>query len=260
MAVCFMGATIKSENAVKGLTRLPEIKLDSIRNILFDLDGTLTDPFEGMSKCFHYALERMGAPLPTRAELRLHVGPPLRGTFSLILKTTDEATIERAVGLYRERFSESGLFENEVFGGVPEMLSSLRASSKRLFVATSKVQAYTERILRHFNLSGYFEGVYGSEMDGRLSNKADLIRHLLGVESLAPGETLMVGDRKYDVAGAKENFCAAAGVTYGYGPAEELIEAGADYLCHSPRDVAGLFAAGGREGECPPLVTVSPKM
>ncbi|MBA2734223.1 MAG: HAD hydrolase-like protein [Acidobacteria bacterium] len=218
------------------------MKLDSIKNILFDLDGTLTDPIEGMTRCFHYALKRMSAPLLTQAELQLHIGPPLRNTFSLILKTTDEVIIERAVSLYRERFSEVGMFENEVFQGVPEMLATLQASSKRLFVATSKVHVYTERILKHFNLSDYFVGVYGSEMDGRLDNKADLIRHILASESLDPDESLIVGDRKYDITGAKENNCLAAGVTYGYGSSEELMEAGADYLCHSPREVANLFS------------------
>jgi phosphoglycolate phosphatase len=218
------------------------MKLDSIKNILFDLDGTLTDPIEGMTRCFHYALERMSAPLPTQAELQLHIGPPLRSTFSRIMNTSDEAMIERAVSLYRERFSEVGMFENEVYDGVPEMLASLRASSKRLFVATSKVQSYTERILKHFNLSVFFEGVYGSEMNGRFDNKADLIRHILAHESLAADETLMVGDRKYDIRGAKENRCFAAGVTYGYGSAEELSEAGADCLCHAPGDVAALFS------------------
>ncbi len=217
------------------------MKLDSIKNILFDLDGTLTDPIEGMTRCFHYALERMSVPLLTQAELQLHIGPPLRSTFSQIMKTNDEAMIERAVNLYRERFAEVGMFENEVFDGVPEMLALLRAARKRLFVATSKVQVYTVRILKHFNLSGYFEGVYGSELNGKFDNKADLIRHMLANESLVADETLMVGDRKYDITGAKENRCSAAGVTYGYGSAEELREAGADYLCHSPKDVAALF-------------------
>jgi phosphoglycolate phosphatase len=218
------------------------IGLASIKNILFDLDGTLTDPIEGMMRCFHYALERMSAPLPTRAELQLHIGPPLRSTFSQILKTKDEVLVEKAVGLYRERFSAQGMFENELFHGVPEMLALLQASAKRLFVATSKVQAYTERILEHFHLSGYFDAVYGSEPDGRFDNKADLIRHLLEREALLPHETLMVGDRKYDIAGAKENRCLAAGVTYGYGSEAELREAGADYLCRSPSEVAALFA------------------
>jgi phosphoglycolate phosphatase len=218
------------------------MRLDFIRNVLFDLDGTLTDPIEGMTKCFNYALERMSVPLPTRAELQLHIGPPLRSTFSQILKTTDEAQVERAVVLYRERFTEVGMFENEVYEGVPEMLAALQSSAKRLFVATSKVNVYTHEILKHFELSGYFEGVYGSELDGRFDNKADLIRHILASESLVAEETLMVGDRKYDIEGAKKNRCFAAGVTYGYGSAEELTAAGADYLCHSPHDVAGLFS------------------
>jgi phosphoglycolate phosphatase len=215
--------------------------LNSIKNLLFDLDGTLTDPIEGMARCFHHALEQMNAPLPTRAELQLHIGPPLRGTFSLILKTTDRALIERAVALYRERFATAGMFENEVYTGVPEMLAALKASSKRLFVATSKVQVYTEKILKHFELFDYFDAIYGSAPDGHLDNKADLIRHILLSESLQAGETLMIGDRKYDVEGAKKNRCLAAGVTYGYGSAEELTEAGADYLCHSPNDVVALF-------------------
>jgi phosphoglycolate phosphatase len=218
------------------------MKLDSIKNVLFDLDGTLTDPIEGMLRCFHYALERMNRPLPTRAELQSHIGPPLRGTFSLILKTGDERVVEQAVDLYRERFFAKGMFENEVFEGVPQMLFLLRASSKRLFVATSKVQTYAERILSHFDLSAYFSGIYGSEMDGRLSDKADLIRHILECESLLPAETLMVGDRKYDIAGAKANGCLAAGVSYGYGSMEELREAGADCLCSTPLEVAKLVS------------------
>jgi phosphoglycolate phosphatase len=205
------------------------------------LDGTLTDPVEGITRCLNYALERMSVPLPTREELQLHIGPPLRSTFSQILKTTDEAKVEKAVVLYRERFAEVGMFENEVYEGVPEMLARLQSSAKKLFVATSKVNVYTERILKHFELSGYFDGVYGSELDGRFDNKADLIRHILASESLVAEETLMVGDRKYDITGAKENRCFAAGVIYGYGSAEELTAAGADYLCHSPHDVAELF-------------------
>jgi phosphoglycolate phosphatase len=212
-----------------------------MKNLLFDLDGTLTDPIEGMARCFHHALEQMDAPLLTRAELELYIGPPLRRTFSLILKTTDAALVEKAVALYRERFSETGMFENEVYAGVPEILAALKASSKRLFIATSKLQLYTERILKHFNLFDYFDGIYGSVPDGHLDNKADLIRHILLRESLKAGETLMIGDRKYDIEGAKKNECSAAGVTYGYGSAEELTTAGADYLCHSPNDVAALF-------------------
>jgi phosphoglycolate phosphatase len=218
------------------------MRLASIKNILFDLDGTLTDPLEGMTRCFHYAFEQLSVPLPAAAELQLHIGPPLRSTFFQILKTTDEAMVEKAVSLYRERFSAEGMFENKVYEGVPEMLATLQSASKRLFVATSKLQAFTHRILEHFELSVYFDGVYGSEPMGKFDNKVDLIRHLLASESLAAEETLMIGDRKYDILGAKENRCLAAGVTYGYGSAEELRESGADYLCHSPSDVAALFS------------------
>ena len=220
---------------------MSDSKLDSVKNVLFDLDGTLTDPVEGITRCICYALERMSVTPPCRADLLLHIGPPLRNTFSLILQTEDKPTVERAVQLYRERFAETGMFENEVYDGVPEMLAQLRASSRRLFLATSKMRAFTLRILDHFSLSAYFDGVYGSEPDGTLGEKADLIRHVLASEELRADETLMVGDRKYDIAGAKENGCLAAGVTYGYGSEEELTEAGADFLCHSPMDVAGLL-------------------
>jgi phosphoglycolate phosphatase len=220
---------------------LPDSKLHSVKNVLFDLDGTLSDPVEGITRCIQYALERMNVAPPARADLLVHIGPPLRNTFSLILQTTDKPAIERAVELYRERFTATGMFENVVYGGVPEMLAQLRASQKRLFLATSKLHAVTLRILDHFALSAYFDGVYGSVPDGTLDEKADLIRHVLVSEGLRPEETVMVGDRKYDIAGAHANALLAAGVTYGYGSEEELTEAGADFLCQSPLEVAELL-------------------
>ena len=210
--------------------------------MLFDLDGTLSDPVEGITRSIQYALERMNVAPPRRDELLVHIGPPLRDTFSLILQTTDGPTIERAVRLYRERFSETGMFENVVYDGVPEMLAQLRASQKRLFLATSKMHAVTLRILDHFALSAYFDGVYGSEPDGTLGEKAELLRHVLASEGLRPEETVMVGDRKYDITGAHANSLRAVGVTYGYGSEEELTAAGADFLCHSPMEVAELLS------------------
>ncbi|HWT02163.1 MAG TPA: HAD hydrolase-like protein [Pyrinomonadaceae bacterium] len=221
---------------------MPASKLAAVKNVLFDLDGTLSDPVEGITRCICYALERMSVEPPGRADLLPHIGPPLRDTFSLILRTTDKPTIERAVHLYRERFSKTGMFENVVYDGVPEMLAQIRASRKRLFLATSKMRAFTLRILEHFALFEYFDGVYGSEPDGTLGEKADLIRHILASEGLRPRETVMVGDRKYDIMGAGANGCLAAGVTYGYGSAAELTEAEADFLCHSPLEVAELLS------------------
>jgi phosphoglycolate phosphatase len=220
---------------------LPDSKLHSVKNVLFDLDGTLSDPVEGITRSIQYALERMNVAPPRRAELLVHIGPPLRDIFSLLLRTTDKTAVERAIELYRERFAVTGLFENVVYDGVPSMLAGLRASRQRLFVATSKPRAYSLRILDHFGLSDYLNGVYGSEMDGSLGEKAELIRHALVSERLRPEETVMVGDRKYDITGAHANAVLAAGVTYGYGSEEELTEAGADFLCQNPREVAELL-------------------
>ncbi|MDT5120750.1 MAG: phosphoglycolate phosphatase [Acidobacteriota bacterium] len=214
---------------------------DSIKNILFDLDGTLTDPEAGITRCLQYALDGMGVPCPAIAELHVYIGPPIRNALAEIMGTTDEALIEEALRLYRVRFAETGLFENEVFGGVPEMLEALRASSRRLFVATSKPQVFTERILDHFGLTNYFEGIYGSELNGKLDHKVELIRHVLSSASLQPEETLMIGDRMYDICGAKENRCFSLGVTYGYGSEEELRSAGADLVCDSPQEIAAHF-------------------
>jgi phosphoglycolate phosphatase len=215
-----------------------DMKTDSIKNVLFDLDGTLTDPGEGITRCLQYALGEMGVECPSPAQLHVHIGPPIRDALSIILKSTDESLIEEALRLYRVRFSDTGIYENKVFDGVPEMLEALRASSRQLYVATSKPLVFTEKILRHFRLTNYFDAVYGSELGGHLDNKAELIRHILRSSELSPVETLMVGDRMYDIFGAKENGCMSLGVTYGYGSEEELRDAGADMLCDSPEEIS----------------------
>jgi len=217
--------------------------LNSIKNILFDLDGTLTDSSEGIVRCLQYALEKLSVECPTPAELHAHIGPPVRNALSLIMKTDDVDLIEEALRLYRVRFSATGIYENRVYEGIPEMLSALRASSRRLFVATAKPLIFTERILNHFDLTNYFDAVFGSELSGKLDNKVELIHHVLSSASLAPDETLMVGDRMYDILGAKENGCHSIGVTYGFGSEEELRSAGADLICESPREITEHFRA-----------------
>jgi phosphoglycolate phosphatase len=212
-----------------------------LRNILFDLDGTLTDPREGITRCIQYALEKLNRPVPAQQELERYIGPPLRGAFASLLASTETELLETAVSFYRERFAPTGLFENKLYDGVPQMLASLRADRRRLFVATSKVGIYAERILEHFGLSQFFEGVYGSTLDGRFDNKADLIRHLLAGESLAAHETVMVGDREHDLLAARQNGVRSLGVTYGYGSHAELTAARADALCDSPSAVAALL-------------------
>jgi phosphoglycolate phosphatase len=212
--------------------------VNNIRNILFDLDGTLTDPKEGITGCIRYALERLSQPCPSTDELASFIGPPLRETFaSICIPVDDETLVERAVALFRERFSTIGLYENQVYEGVPEMLSKLRPLSYRLFVATSKPEIYARKILDHFSLASHFVEIHGNELNGRLDDKADLLAELIEGHGLVSSETLMVGDRKHDIIAAQRTGVLSLGVTYGYGSREELEEAGADFICDSPADI-----------------------
>lgn len=213
----------------------------SLRHILFDLDGTLTDPAEGIIKCYQYSLGRLNASCPPAEVLTAFIGPPIRATFAEVLETDDDALVEQAVNIYRERFSTLGLFENRIYEGVPEMLKELRTSGYKLFVATSKPQVFAEKVLSHFALGGYFIKVHGNELNGRLDDKAELVSELLATHRLEPSETLMVGDRWHDIAAARRNNISSLGVTYGYGTEAELRKAGADHICHRPDEIVRLI-------------------
>jgi len=210
-------------------------------NVLFDLDGTLTDPAEGIVRCIQYSLATLQISCPPAEELTRYIGPPLREVFISVCKSADDVLIERAVAVFRERFSTVGLFENIPYSEVPSMLQRLNSDAYRLFVATSKPQLFAERILQHFELANYFEEIHGNDLDGSLDNKSELLRELLVGRSLNPKETVMVGDRKHDVIAAKSNGLVSIGVTYGYGSPSELTEAGVDYLCHSPTEIVSLI-------------------
>jgi len=209
--------------------------MPKITNILFDLDGTLTDPAEGIVRCIQHSLTTLNVACPPVEELTRYIGPPLREAFISIANSSDEVLIERAVTVFRERFSTVGLFENTPYVDVPQMLTDL--SSFQLYVATSKPQSYAEKILCHFSLAEHFIEIHGNDMEGRLDDKAELVKELLERRALRPEETIMVGDRKHDVIAAKKNGVASLGVTWGYGSRDELVNAGADYLCESPREV-----------------------
>ena len=216
--------------------------MNQFTNVLFDLDGTLTDPAEGIVRCIQYSLDRLQVTCPAAEELTRYIGPPLREVFVSICNSADKAFIERAITVFRERFSTVGLFENSPYPEVPYMLECLNSCSYRLFVATSKPQVFAERILQHFSLSDHFEEIHGNDLEGRLDDKAELVRELLVNRGLDPKETIMVGDRKHDVIAAKTNGLVSVGVTYGYGSGEELIDAGVDYLCHSPGEIVSLLS------------------
>ncbi len=209
-------------------------------NVLVDLDGTVTDPFEGIAGCIRHAMRSMELESPQEDELRGAIGPPLRQSFArLLARHGAEGRVEEALRSYRERFSAVGLLENRVYPGVPKMLGELNAAACRLFIATSKPTVFARRIVDHFGLSGYFAGVYGSELDGRLENKGDLIRFVLEEEGIAADDAAMIGDRSHDVVGAKANGVFAVGVLWGYGSREELE--GADVRCESPDEVVRLL-------------------
>ncbi|WDP90353.1 MAG: HAD family hydrolase [Desulfobacter sp.] len=209
-----------------------------IKNILFDLDGTLTDPKTGITRCIRFSLEHSGAALPGADELTWCIGPPLRDSFAKLLDTEDGPTLDRALALYRKRFSEKGMYENHVYPQIPPCLEQIRAAGLKLLLATSKPRVFAEKILEHFGLAHFFTGIYGAGLDGSLVDKGELIAHILASESLDPGETLMVGDRIYDILGGKKNGVATAAVTYGYGSADEIQSAHPDMVFDRPADLA----------------------
>jgi phosphoglycolate phosphatase len=221
---------------------LAEVPPQAPRALLFDLDGTLTDNFEGIANCIRYALTHLGVPHPEPDALRACVGPPLRETLPRLLGTNDAATTERAIALYRERFSELGWRENAVYAGVGDMLAAAALVSQRMYLCTTKPQVYAERIVAHFGLAGFLDGVYGTSLDGRLDDKADLMAHLLARENLEGAHCLMIGDRRHDMRAAQRNGARTMGVLWGYGSREELTEAGAEVLLAAPADFSRSLA------------------
>ena len=199
-------------------------------NILFDLDGTLTDPGIGITRCIQHALTSLGRPVPSQELLCRYIGPPLQGTFAELLETEETAIVAEAIRIYRERFVTTGMFENSVYPEVPAGLKSLRNDGHRLWVATSKPHVFAREIVRHFGLADFFEGVYGSELSGVNAEKGALIREILTQKGFAPEDTCMVGDRAQDIAGARANGIEAVGVLWGYGGPLELQAAGADKI------------------------------
>ena len=205
--------------------------------IFFDLDGTLTDPKPGITRSIRYALQKLDHPvIPPEDELTWCIGPPLRSSF---VKMLGEDSADRAVTLYRERFSDIGLYENRVYDGVAEVLETLKNSGHRLFVATSKAHIYADRIIDHFGLRTYFGHVFGAELDGTRSDKSHLLEYALKQTATDPSKALMIGDRSHDMVGAGKNGIKGIGVLYGYGSREELTGAGARHLCATPAEILG---------------------
>lgn len=207
--------------------RLNLVKGKSVlKNILIDLDGTLTDPKVGITTSARYGLAKVGHPIPESENIDWIIGPPLKASLAKLLGVdANDILAEQALLGYRERFAVTGLFENHVFEDVAQTLETLKNQGYRLFLATAKPEVYARQILDHFNLLQYFEYPYGSELNGERTNKGDLIAYILEKEQLKPEECLMVGDREHDIFGARKHGIETIAVEYGYGSAQELDEA-----------------------------------
>jgi phosphoglycolate phosphatase len=210
--------------------------------IYFDLDGTLTDPKAGITRSIQYALSKLDRAVPPEHELTWCIGPPLRASLKKLLGTVD--LVDKALSLYRERFADIGLYENEIYPGIEATLSVLAKSGQRLFVATSKPHVYAERIIDHFKLTVYFELLFGSELDGTRSDKTELLGYALKTTGVDPLRAIMIGDRSHDMIGARNNAMTAVGVLYDYGSKQELLDAGAHHLCATPENLLDHTNAG----------------
>jgi phosphoglycolate phosphatase len=214
--------------------------------VLFDLDGTLTDSRAGITGSIRHAMACMGRDCPDDDALAAYIGPPLRGTFTTLLETADPEIIETAVRHYRARYDDVGLFENTVYDGVPEMLEAAARWAGTLRVVTAKQQHVATRILAHFGLARYFQGIHGAEPGGRFDHKAELIGHLIERGAIRAESAVMVGDRHLDMQAARAHRVRAIGALWGFGDRRELTEAGADLLCEHPRGLAACLAPTGR--------------
>lgn len=210
-------------------------------NIIFDLDGTLIDPRDGIIGSLKYMLHALELPLAANSDLERFIGPPLQENVVSLVGQDDPAKVGRGIDLYREHFASRGIYQANVYSGIDKTLERLQYDAATLFVATSKPLSYTNRIIDHFDLRRFFTDVYGAELDGTRAKKVDLIAYLLQQESLIPEETYIVGDRSHDMIGAKANNVTPIGALWGYGSREELMAAGANVLAESPIDLIRIF-------------------
>ena len=241
-------------------SRIPERKPGSVRKtdfrkkgqadmyqtVLFDLDGTLTDPGIGITNSVAYALKKSGIEPPDRRELYPFIGPPLQDSFEMFYGFSKEDA-KAAVGFYREYYREKGIYENRLYDGMDKLLAQLCDAGKTLLVATSKPQEFAVQILDYFHIRQYFAFIAGSEMDGSRVNKDEVILYALQEGNIADkSSAIMTGDREYDIRGAAAAGLDSIGVLFGYGSREELETAGASYLAGQPADI-GTIVCGSRE-------------
>lgn len=216
---------------------------------LFDLDGTLTDPREGITKSVQYALKHYGIEEPDLTKLEPFIGPPLKDSFMEFYGFSEEKARE-AINVYRERFAPVGVLENQIFEGIPEMLKSLHESGKKLAVASSKPVNFVHQILKHFRIEQYFDVIVGSELDGTRVTKEEVVEEALlrlGLLEMPQADRkgccAMIGDRKFDIQGAKAYGLTGVGVLFGFGGEGELEAEGADFIVKTIEELGRLLGA-----------------
>ncbi|WP_371363549.1 5'-nucleotidase [Sporomusa rhizae] len=209
--------------------------------ILFDLDGTLTDPKIGITKSVQYALVKFGIEESDLDKLIPFIGPPLVESFQEFYSLNQEQA-QAAVRYYREYFAKTGMYENAVYPGIKELLAELKSTGKELIVATSKPTVFSEQIIEHFGLTQFFKAIVGSNLDGSRIHKDEVIAFALQeLTGIAYDRVIMVGDRKHDIIGAQKNGIASIGVTYGYGTQEELMQAKPVYSAATVEELGKLL-------------------
>lgn len=204
--------------------------------VFLDLDGTLTDAAPGITRSIAHALRAMDLPVPPESELRRHIGPALQETFPQL----GAHDVDRAIALYRERYTDVGLFENAVYDGAPEMMRALIGRGFKLALATAKPIAYAGRITAHFGLAGMMAAEFGSELDGTRTDKRDLLAYCLERTGADPARSFMLGDRMHDARGARHNGIAALGALWGFGSEAELKDAGVVAIGRAPHEIPEL--------------------
>jgi len=212
--------------------------------VLFDLDGTISDPKVGICTSVQQALKKFGIDVPDINTLTPFIGPPLRDSFRDFYHIKPE-DMEDVIAAYRARFSTVGLFENDLYDGIPELLKALKENGRKLALASSKPRVFVEKILDHFGISQYFDVIMGSELDGTRENKSEIIAECLRLFELDPdgdlSETVMVGDRKYDIEAANAAGLPNIAVSYGYGSEEELSKAGAMVIAGTVKELENIL-------------------
>jgi phosphoglycolate phosphatase len=211
--------------------------------LLWDLDGTLTDSKQGITRSVQYALKRLDYPVCEADSLDWIIGPPLKESFRTLFNTTDDAFLDRAISIYRERYTDIGLYESTVYPGIPDLLAQLQEKGCRHLLATSKPRIFAEKILKHFLLDSYFSVIMGSELNGQFVEKDCLIAEALKTMPLGSrSSTVMIGDRNYDVSGARANHIDVISVGYGFGTEEELRLASPDFIVQTVSDLGQLLS------------------